>query len=217
VSSATISDGAIHATYPTLSLSHLVALEAADGSVRWDASLYATAAPFAPALTGDGVVVLDLSGQVFHVGLDGSRRWDHAANSFVARTNPVVIGDSVVVGFADGDLATFDVATGNMTWRGSIGANPVRSMAASADTLVAVRAGSKPALVGLRTDPAGTLIDVESPTIAKPASIAGTWALAAIPLTVVLFLFGRSLWSRLGTPTFSTEEEGTDEPDEEEP
>jgi outer membrane protein assembly factor BamB len=207
VSPPTISEGVVYAAHPTFALSHLVALDAADGTLRWDASLYASPTLFAPALTGDGVVVLDVNGQVFLVDLDGARRWDHAANAFAVRTNPVVVGGSVVVGFGDGDLASFDAGTGNMTWRGSIGASPVRSLAASSDTLIAVRAGSAPSLVGLRTDPEGALTDVESPTIADPASIAVAWALAAIPLTVLLLLFGRALWSRLGPPDFDDSDE----------
>jgi hypothetical protein len=61
-------------------------------------------------------------------------------------------------------------------------------------------------LVGLAADPNGVLIDEQSPTILKPGPLALDWAIAAIPLVVILMLAGRSLIARLGPPDLEHED-----------
>jgi hypothetical protein len=74
-------------------------------------------------------------------------------------------------------------------------------------------------LEGFAADPSGSRILEKSPTIVDPPLLAGSWALAAIPLVVVVLLLGRFLWPRLGPVTFPdypVDEGERDQPQDEE-
>jgi hypothetical protein len=82
---------------------------------------------------------------------------------------------------------------------------PLLTIAVAPDAVVVARTGTSAGLVGLAADPNGVLIDEQSPTIVKPGSLALDWAIAAVPLVVILTLAGRSLIARLGPPDLEHE------------
>ncbi len=84
---------------------------------------------------------------------------------------------------------------------------PLRGLAVAGQTLVAVRAGTPTGLLGIQHDPEAQLTRVQSPTILEVPRMLGAWALATIPVTALLLLLGRALWSRMGLPEFPEEEE----------
>jgi hypothetical protein len=79
------------------------------------------------------------------------------------------------------------------------------TIAVAPDAVVVARTGTSAGLIGLAADPNGVLIDEQSPTTLKPGSLALDWAIAAIPLVVILTLAGRFLIARLGPPDLEHE------------
>jgi len=201
--------------YVALADATVRAVDAATGSERWATRLNAFVGGAPPVVVGDAVVVADTRGQVYRLDASsGSRIWDFAMNTSVIGA-PAVAGSTILVPTADGDLAAFDLDSGHQIWRASLGDGDAGlALALTADTIVLARTGSSPGLVGLVNDPNGSLTDIESPTVLKPALLLGGWALAAIPLVLLLLLAGRALSARLGPvgPIGVTEDWDPDDP-----
>jgi outer membrane protein assembly factor BamB len=174
------------------------------GAERWSSrlnSIVFLGGP--PVVVANGVIVSDAGGQLYRLdATTGDRVWDFALNESVLRTAPIAIGDTVLLGTQAGAMDAFDLGTGDLVWRGPAGDGPVRGLAASETALVAVRAGNGTGLEGFANDPSATLIREPSPTIVDAARLASAWALAAVPLVVVVLLLGRLLWPRLGPVVF---------------
>jgi outer membrane protein assembly factor BamB len=186
--------------YLALSDGTVRAVGAETGLERWASRLNTVAAGGAPAVSDDAVVVVDTRGEVYRLDLaTGARRWEFALNTPVY--GPAVItGSAVLIADGSGELSALDPATGDRIWRASLGVGPLLTIAVAPVAVVVARTGTSAGLVGLAADPNGVLIDEQSPTIVKPGTLALDWAVAAIPLAVLLIFAGRFLIARLGPP-----------------
>jgi outer membrane protein assembly factor BamB len=191
--------------YLALSDGTVRAIGADTGLERWASRLNTVAAGGAPAVSDDAVVVVDTRGEVYRLDpATGARGWDFALNTPVY--GPAVItGSAVLIADGSGELSALDPATGDRIWRQGLGVGPLLTIAVAPDAVVVARTGTSAGLVGLAADPNGVLIDEQSPTIVKPGSLALDWAIAAIPLVVILTLAGRFLIARLGPPDLEHE------------
>ncbi len=189
--------------YVTFSDNTVRAIALADGTERWSARMNGYVLGSPPAVSGDAVIAADIRGEVYRFdAATGSRVWDFALNQSVFRTAPVVVGTSVLTTTTDGDLVAFDLGAGTLLSRTGVGGVPLRGLAVSGDTVVAVRAGSAGGMVGFRHDASVALTAIESPTVLHLPLMLGTWALVAVVFVVLLLLLGRFLWERLGSPVF---------------
>ena len=192
--------------YLALSDGTVRAVGADTGLERWASRLNTVAAAGAPAVSDDAVVVVDTRGEVYRLDpATGARGWDFALNTPVY--GPAVItGSAVLIADGSGELSALDPASGDRIWRQGLGVGPLLTIAVAPDAVVVARTGTSAGLVGLAADPNGVLIDEQSPTIVKPGSLALDWAIAAIPLVVMLVLAGRFLIARLGPPELEHED-----------
>ena len=101
----------------------------------------------------------------------------------------------------EGELAASAVASGELVWRGVADGSPIRAMAVTGDSIVAVRGGEETGFVALEHDPGGTLVREPSPTTLAFGPMLGAMAVVAIPLLALVLLLGRVLASRMG-PAF---------------
>jgi outer membrane protein assembly factor BamB len=218
---ASVGDGV---GYVSLTDATVRSFDLSTGAERWSTRLNSVVflgGP--PVLVDGGVIVADAGGQVYRLdATTGERVWDFALNESVLRTSPVAIEDVVVVGTVAGALDGFDLGNGDLIWRGPIGDGPIRGLAVSEDALIAVRAANGNGMEGFAPDPEGSLIREKSPTIVNVPRLTGAWAVATIPLVVVVLLVGRFLWPRLGPVAFpevvgEDVREGEDAQDEESP
>jgi outer membrane protein assembly factor BamB len=192
--------------YVTFSDNTVRAVALADGSERWSARMNGYVLGSPPAVSGDAVIAADVRGEVYRFdAATGARVWDFALNQSVFRTAPIVVGSSVLVTTTDGDLVAFDLQQGTLVSRTGVGAVPLRSLAVTGDTVVAVRGGAAGGMVGFRNDPGAALTAIESPTVLHLPVMLGTWALVAAVFVALLLLLGRFLWLRLGPPVFDAE------------
>jgi outer membrane protein assembly factor BamB len=176
----------------------LRAIDAATGIARWAAKLNTVSGGGAPAVSTDAVVVADIRGQVYRFeAATGERVWDFAMNMPVYGS-VVIAGSGVVVGEATGDVSAIDLTSGERIWRQNVGEGLLLGFAVAPDTIVAARTGPAAGLVALVADPSGSLIREQSPTIVEPVELGLAWAVAAVPLVLLLILAGRFLDARLG-------------------
>ena len=211
-----ISGDALFASSPAISGTSIVvgfsdrtvrAFDATDGAERWSTLLNR---PMffagAPAFTPDAVVVADALGQVYRLDVDtGERVWDFAVNEPVTKSPVVVAGATVLVATSAGRLVAIDLESGLLVWQSEEG-GLLRNLALTPDTVVGVRGGLDPGLVGFSHDPDGTLVSVVSPTELDLPKLLGNFFAAAIPLVLLLFLVGRWLGPRMG-PAFLEDDE----------
>ncbi len=185
------------------------AVDLSAGTERWQTRLNAPVSPFGGvAIAGDAVYAVDLNAQLYRLTAStGARVWDFALNEFVQRGWPVVAGASVLVATQEGNLAAVDTSSGHLVWQSGEGTGPLRGLAPLSDQVVAVRGGPDAGLSAFAHDEAGTLVNEVSPTVADPAVLLRNFALAAIPITVILIFSGRALSRRMG-PAFIMEDEG---------
>jgi outer membrane protein assembly factor BamB len=176
----------------------LRAIDAATGIARWAAKLNTVAGGGAPAVSADAVVVADVRGQVYRFAPEtGERVWDFAMNTPVYGS-VVIAGSRVVVGEATGDVSAIDLTSGERIWRQNVGEGLLLGFAVAPDTIVVARTGQAAGLVALVADPTASLISEQSPTIVEPVQLGLAWAVAAVPLVLLLILAGRFLDARLG-------------------
>jgi hypothetical protein len=95
-------------------------------------------------------------------------------------------------------VSAIDLTTGERIWRQNVGEGLLLGFAVAPDTIVAARTGPTAGLVALVSDPTGSLIREQSPTIVEPVELGLAWAVAAVPLVLLLVLAGRFLDARLG-------------------
>jgi outer membrane protein assembly factor BamB len=95
----------------------LLALNLADGTLRWKYSTGNLIGESSPAVGADAVYVGDLGGLLHAVRLrDGTRLWTFQAGNEV-KSSPVIVGDTVLIGSYDGHLYAVDAATGRQRWK----------------------------------------------------------------------------------------------------
>ena len=107
-------------------LSELLALNAADGSIRWRVALPAPARG-APTIADGRVFVPTVSSQLVCLSAeDGRRIWAHRATATVTipfgLPAPAVEGETVVCGFPSGELFALRAADGRVAWSESLAA-----------------------------------------------------------------------------------------------
>ncbi|MGZ5299076.1 MAG: outer membrane protein assembly factor BamB family protein [Actinomycetota bacterium] len=212
-----IQGGAVFASSPAIGGGRVVAgfsdqtvraFDLADGTERWstrlNAPLFFTGAP---ALTPDAVVVVDTFGQVYRLDpATGERVWDYAVNEAVTRSPGVVAGGDVLVATSTGRLAAIDLESGLLVWQSEQGDGLLRSLALTSHTVVGVRGGAEPGLVGFVEDPDGTLVSLVSPTELDLPKLLLAFLAAGVPLALLSILAGRWLLARMG-PAFLGEED----------
>ena len=217
-----ISGEALFASAPAISGSSIVvgfsdrtvrAFDASDGSERWSTRLnrpmFFTGAP---AFTPDAVVVADALGQVYRLDPDtGERVWDFAVNEPVTKSPVVVAGGTALVATSVGRLVAIDMESGLLVWQSEEGSGLLRNLALTPDSVVGVRGGLDPGLVGFSHDPDGTLVSIVSPTELDLPRLLGNFLAAAVPLVLLLFLAGRWLRPRMG-PAFLEDDEDDGDP-----
>jgi outer membrane protein assembly factor BamB len=103
---------------------HLYALNQKDGSVQWKVSLPSSVLG-APAATDDVVVVHchDASVEAY-AAQDGHVLWTYNGNAplltLYAGSSPLIYNGNVYVGFANGQLAAFDLYQGHEIWQAPV-------------------------------------------------------------------------------------------------
>lgn len=112
--------------FVTTGLAEAMALNVADGSVRWRVRLSAPARG-APTLAGGRLLVPTIAGQLLCLSAeDGSRAWAHRAAPTttipLGLPAPAVEGETVVAGFPSGELYALRLADGRVLWSESLAA-----------------------------------------------------------------------------------------------
>ena len=215
VGAPTVANGTV---YVTVSDGSVRAFDAASGASRWAAKMNTVSGVLAPPLTlpmggppavsNGAVVVSDIRGQVYRFdAATGDRAWDFAMNDHVYGST-VIAGSLVVVGDSSGTVSAIDLETGERIWRQNVGEGLLLGFAVTPDSVVAARTGPSAGLVSLVADPNGALIREQSPTIVEPVQLGLAWAVAAVPIVILLILAGRFLDARLGPATFGSGDDG---------
>lgn len=187
------------------------ALSVADGTQRWETAVNSQFSPLTSLLPTDGAVLaVDAFGQAYALDpATGDRLWDYALNAVTVRSAPVMSGESLLVTTADGELVAIDVRGHDLTARtaGAGAQGYLGPMAIAPGLIIAVKGGHSPGLVAFAHDPDTALQSIVSPTVLSIGSMTANFALAALPLLVLLGLGGRWLQVRLG-PAFAEDSEG---------
>jgi hypothetical protein len=161
----------------------------------------------APAVTSDAVLVVDSFGQVYRLDPStGERVWDYALNETVLRSPVVVAGNRVLIATTAGRLAALDLASGHLVWQGITGSGVLRSLTPTPDAVVGIRGGAQPGIVAFGEDPGGSLVSLVSPTRLDLPALFLAFAVAAVPVALLLTLGGRALRVRMG-PAFLPDDE----------
>jgi outer membrane protein assembly factor BamB len=210
----TIADGVVYVGIGTQSGATAYALTMEEGGERWATAVNSSFTPFVSLVpAGDEVLAVDAFGQAYAFdATTGDRRWNFALNAVSVRTVPVLSGTALLVTTVRGSLVAIDVDRNELvarTWaqgpQGYLGA-----MAVTSDLVVAVKGGHHPGLVAFEHDPDAALLAEPSPTVLVVGTMVANFAVAAIPLLLILGLGGRWLIGRMG-PAFA--DDGPDEMD----
>ena len=204
-STPAILDGTVYLGFLDATGNRLRALALDDGGERWAAVSLSRFAPFGPAaVTSEAVYAIDLSGQLRALSSStGEQLWDYAINTLVPR-DAVSYGSALLVPTARGSLLAIDTQSHDLAAR-TAAAGPqgyLRAPAAAPDVVVAVKGGHHPGLVAFSTDPGASLLSVPSPTELDPGRMVANFAIAAVPMLIMLALAGRWLLRRVG-PAFA--------------
>ena len=113
-SSPAVADGVV---YVTSASGDLLALNLADGQLKWKYTVELGFGESSPAVANGRVFVGDLGG-VFHAvnATDGRAAWTFKTGSEI-KSSPVVVGDLVLIGSYDGTLYGLNVADGKVRWQ----------------------------------------------------------------------------------------------------
>ena len=209
-STPAISDGTVYLGFTDATGNRLRALALEGGGERWSLTLasqllYLTA----PVVAPDALYAIDLSGQVHAVSpATGEELWDYAINALVPRAG-ALSATALLVPTARGSLLSIDTQSHDLVARtaadgpqGYLGA-----MAVGSTVVVVVKGGHHPGLVAFESDPGTPLLSVPSPTVLDPGTMVANFAIAAVPMLVLLALAGRWLRNRMG-PAFA-DDDGT--------
>jgi outer membrane protein assembly factor BamB len=209
-----------HSVYVAVSDSQLngelIAMNAADGAVRW---VHRGVGPVwqtsSPTVAGGAVYVADGRGGLWKFDpANGKRLFDFQFNEFIRRSSPVVVGGtSVLVGLGDGRLVAVDASSGHEVWESERGPGLVGGIAVTGDLVLSATGGLRGGLVAYEFDPQGDLIDVTSPSVADPARLLGNFAIALVVMVVLLSVPLGYLSRRTEAPDFG-EPEGSGDEDE---
>lgn len=192
------------------------ALALADGTQRWETAVNSQFSPLTSLIpTEETVVAVDAYGQAYSLDLTtGARNWDYALNAVAVRSVPVEIGSSLLITTDEGELVAIDTRSHDLIAR-TAGVGPrgyLGPMAITSELVVAVKGGHHPGLVAFEHDPDAALLSIASPTVLSIGPMVANFALAALPLLLLLGLAGRWLSGRLG-PAFSEDEGPGDDDD----
>jgi outer membrane protein assembly factor BamB len=142
---------------------------------------------------GGGAILGDRLGHVWRVDpRTGEELWVFRVPGDLLIGGPVVLDDRwVAVGDGSGQISAIDLETGHLVWRTDVGIRRVEALAADGTQLYAAEHGG--AVRAFEHDPDGRLLDEPSPTTLFPIRALGNFALAAVPLFLVLALLFRLL------------------------
>jgi outer membrane protein assembly factor BamB len=117
-----LADGVL---YVVTGLAEAIALNPADGTVKWRVKLPAPARG-APSIAGGRVFVPTIQNQIVALkSADGEKLWSYAGSPVVAMAlglpAPAVEGDLVVCGLASGELVALRATDGRPAWTESLG------------------------------------------------------------------------------------------------
>lgn len=104
---------------------HVIAFDLADGRERWQAAVSSEVLS-SPQANGDVVIAVAIDGRIFAFDLEtGKQRWnyDHPTPILSLRStaSPLVQENSVFVAFDNGQLLSFNPATGQLQWNARVG------------------------------------------------------------------------------------------------
>jgi outer membrane protein assembly factor BamB len=186
--------------------------DGSDGTQAWDSLALTVFSPASsPALADGSVYVVDLGGGLYRLdAATGERIWSHQLNELTVRSSPVISGGAVLVGLNDGRLVALDRASGHLIWQSAATQGLIGSLALSADVVVAVKGGRDAGLIAFEHDPAGTLVDVPSPTQLDLAALVVRAGSAAVLVLVVVLVPGILARRRFGD-AFPPDESAEDE------
>jgi outer membrane protein assembly factor BamB len=119
---AAFADGVL---YVASGLADVLALDPADGSIRWRVRIPSPARG-APAVAGGRIFVPTVENQLLALSIeDGRRLWTHRAQAIttlpLGMPTPAVEGEAVVAGFATGELTALRATDGRVLWGESLG------------------------------------------------------------------------------------------------
>jgi hypothetical protein len=210
-----ILDGTIYLAEVGDRSAHAISL--VDGTERWVTRLNAAVSPRSSFLVGsDVVLVVDSSGELYALdAVTGERRWDYAINGQSSLGAPVLSGGAAVVPTNLGSLVAIEVETRLLVARSAAAgwSGYLASMAVTPDRIIAVKGGRAPGLVAFEHDPDGRLLAETSPTVFAPGHLVAYYAIAAVPIALVLVLLGRLLLARMGPPPLPEQEWAGDDDD----
>jgi outer membrane protein assembly factor BamB len=180
-----------------------------DGSQRWSSRLNSYVNFLSSVVvTPEAIVAVDLSGQVYAFDpTTGARRWDFALNTSVFRSSPLAVDGFVLVPTSGGDLDVIELSSGDLVWRATVVEGPLRDLAVAGDIVTGIAGGTDAGMIALQHDPAGTLVQIVTPTKLDPARVGLSWVLAAAPFVAIVLFLGRFLLGRLGPAPLPTAEE----------
>lgn len=127
---AAVVDGTV---YVTTGAAELLALDPAEGTIRWRARVPSPPRG-APTVAGGRVFVVTTENHLLALSAeDGRRLWTHRAGAQVTiplgLPAPAVEGESVVAGFGTGELVALRASDGRLLWAESLGASGATSLA----------------------------------------------------------------------------------------
>jgi outer membrane protein assembly factor BamB len=119
---AALADGVL---YVATGLADVLALDPANGAIRWRARIPAPARG-APAVAGGRIFVPTVDNQLLALSIeDGRRLWTHRAQAIttlpLGMPTPAVDSETVVAGFATGELTALRATDGRVLWGESLG------------------------------------------------------------------------------------------------
>ncbi len=165
-SSAAISEGAVYVGSQT---AELIALNLADGKVRWKYKVKDGIGESSPAIRNGVVVIGDLAGTIHGVSAkDGKGLWTFPAAGEV-KASPVIVDDRVIIGSYDGNLYCLSLKDGKVLWNFKTN-GPVHATASVSNGLAYI-SGCDGVLRGIRITDGKEMVQITtgSYTGASPA------------------------------------------------
>jgi eukaryotic-like serine/threonine-protein kinase len=132
-------DSAGRRAYLTTSNGHVIALDVAAWSVRWDRTA-GDAIYGAPALVGDTLFVLSRDGRLWLIPIEAPETATSHALDIVASAGPTPLASGVLVGTVSGEILLVDPASGAIRWRAQV-TGPIEEPPLVRDREVVVVAG----------------------------------------------------------------------------